>query len=317
MSKELLERELSKVGANANMRDKKLKYGIRENMTPEEYAVESEKLLQLAKKLRWDVQSPEAKQKQLDGLAKKRAMEGEYDTRHWSIQLASGHLQLPHVSIEVKGLVLALSSLLKPKSKGKIADRSLKGFSLNDIADKFNRQVKTLRPLLKEAELNGLIYSEKVGKENNYFIESEYYQCGHSKEAEDFIKVFQAKMLGIAQDKKLNFTDLGILSVLLNHMHYESHIICEDPTNPIYKEMKVWRPQNIAEKLNLDIQAVRRSLRKFNNEGITVEMKAYGIKTIILNPEMFSRRKLRIDMDKLKEVANREKGNLTRSNFFN
>ncbi|PEX73454.1 hypothetical protein CN457_27780 [Bacillus cereus] len=273
----------------------------------------------LASELGMTYSNISAEAKQRDSVEKKKAIdrhEEGVDTRHWSIQLASGHLQIPHVPIEVKGLVLALSSLLKPKSKGKIAYRNLEGLSLNEIADKFNRQVKTLRPLLQSAEMYGLISSVKVGKENNYFIENEFYQCGHSKEAEDFIKVFQAKMLEIAQDKKLNFTDLGILSVLINHMHYESHIICEDPTSPLYSEMKVWRPQNIADKLFIDIQAVRRTLRKFNNQGITVEMKAYGIKTIILNPEMFSRQKLKIDMDKLKEVANREKGNLTRKNYF-
>ncbi|MES5858934.1 hypothetical protein QCI47_20190 [Bacillus cereus group sp. RP29] len=275
----------------------------------------------LAEELGMEFTNKEAKAKQRGGLDKKRAIERQqeanYDTRHWSIQLASGHLQLDHVPLEVKGIVLALSSLLKPRSKGKLADRGLNGLSLDDIVEKLNRNVKTVRPLLQEAELYGLIYSVKVGKENNYFIETEYYQCGKSKEAEDFIKVFQTKMLVIAQDKKLNFTDLGILSVLLNHMHYESHIICEDPTSPLYSEMKVWRPQNMADKLLLDIQAVRRTLRKFNNEGIIVEMKAYRIKTIILNPEMFSRQKLKIDMDKLKEVANREKGNLTRKNYFN
>ncbi|HDR7941221.1 TPA: hypothetical protein QCY47_000581 [Bacillus wiedmannii] len=274
----------------------------------------------LAEELGMDYTNKEAKAKQLDGLSRKKAIkrqqEANYDTRHWSIQLASGHQQLEHVPLEVKGLVLALSSLLKPKSKGKLTGRGLKGLSLNEIADKLNRPINTLRPLLKQAELYGLIHSVKVGKENNYFIEMEYYQCGKSKEAEDFIKVFQIKMLAIVQDKKLNFTDLGILSVLLNHMHYESHIICEDPTSPLYSEMKVWRPQNIADKLLLNIQAVRRTLRKFNNEGITVEMKAYGIKTIILNPESFSRSKLKIDMGKLKEVANREKGNLTRKNYF-
>ncbi|UNK34177.1 hypothetical protein MNO09_04895 [Bacillus sp. N5-665] len=274
----------------------------------------------LAEELGMDYMNKEAKAKKLDGLSRekaiKRQQEANYDTRHWSIQLASEHIQLEHVPLEVKGLVLALSSLLKPKSKGKLTGRGLKGLSLNEIADKLNRPINTLRPLLKGAELYGLIHSVKVGKENNYFIETEYYQCGKSKEAEDFIKVFQTKMLAIAQDKKLNFTDLGILSVLLNHMHYESHIICEDPTSPLYSEMKVWRPQNIADKLLLNIQAVRRTLRKFNNEGITVEMKVYGIKTIILNPESFSRSKLKIDMDKLKEVANREKGNLTRKNYF-
>ncbi|MCR6787887.1 MULTISPECIES: hypothetical protein [Bacillus cereus group] len=292
----------------------------REVFHPIESEVDYQEFKRLAKKLGMTFSNEDADAKKREGFERKKAIERHYsenlDTRHWSIQLASGHLQIPNVPLEVKGLALALSSLLKPKSKGKISDRGLKGLSLNDIATKLNRQVKTLRPILKRAETYGMVYSEKVGKENNYFIESDYYQCGHSKEAEDFIKVFQAKMLEISQDKKLNFTDLGILSVLLNHMHYESHIICEDPTSPLYSEMKVWRPQNIADKLLVDIQAVRRTLRKFNQQGIAVEMKAYGIKTIILNPEMFSRQKLKIDMDKLKEVANREKGNLTRKNYF-
>ncbi|MEV5108324.1 hypothetical protein MRBLBA3_000253 [Bacillus sp. LBA3-1-1.1] len=273
----------------------------------------------LASELGMTFSNKGAEKKQHDSRDKTKGIslhEQGYDLRHWSIQLATGHLQLENVPLEVKGLVLALSSLMKPKAKGKLSGSNREGLSIKGISDKLNCNIKTLRPLLQDAELYGMIQLEKVGKESHCFLESEFYQCGRSKEADDFIKVFQAKMLEIVQSKKLNFTELGILSVLLNHMHYESHIICEDPTSPLYSEMKVWRPQNIADKLLVDIQAVRRTLRKFNQQGITVEMKAYGIKTIILNPEMFSRQKLKIDMDKLKEVANREKGNLTRKNYF-
>ncbi|HDR7672449.1 hypothetical protein RE438_22815 [Bacillus wiedmannii] len=289
-------------------------------MSKEEWELKYHETMKSAKEMGLDVSNPVAKQKQKDNYHKLKGVglvEQGYDTRHWSLLISQGHLQLPHVPLEVKGLVLVLSSLMRARSKGKLVDGNLNPLNTLDIARKINKSEKTIRPLLRNAETLGLIKSSKLGNEYIYTLEPEYYICGKSTGLDDFVKVFQGKTLEISRNKKLNFSDLGILSVLINQMHYESHIICEDPTNPSYKEMKVWRPKDIAEKLNLDIQAVRRSLRKFNNEGITVEIKAYGIKTIILNPEMFSRHRLKIDMDILKEVANREKGNLTRNNYIN
>ena len=278
-------------------------------------------LTSLAKKHGVDITNKEAKKKKHDSRNKfdgVNLVAQGYDTRHWSIQDVLNHNLLKHVPLEVKGLVLAMTPFLKATSRGRLVGSGQESLNAGELAKNLNMNTKTIAPLLEKAEMYGLIRCTREGASKHYSIEREYYECGRGEAITDFVKVFQGKIkeLLAVRRGKLNCEQWGILADLLNHMHYESHIICNEPDNPNYSEMKIWRNKDIIERLNVDKQTVSKTMKKFNELGIIIEIKAYGLKTIIMNPEMFSRQKLGISMEKLKEVALTQKGNLSKGKNY-
>ncbi|MED3321219.1 hypothetical protein P4377_07010 [Bacillus thuringiensis] len=249
----------------------------------------------------------------------KNLVENGYDTRHWSTQRILNHSALKHVPMEVKGVVIALSSLMNSRARGKLTKgNGGESLTFTEICKAINMDNKTVKPLLEDAEMYGIIKSSQVGASKHYALDTDYYHCGKLRGDSDFVKVFQGKIreLLAVKKNKLSCFEWGIVSELLNQMHYESHIICNEPENPNYTEMKVWRAKDIVERLSVTKQQVTKAMKKFNELGIIVEIKVYGLRTIIMNPEMFSRTKLKIDMDKLQKVALAQKDNLTKKRNY-
>ncbi|MFE5390741.1 MULTISPECIES: hypothetical protein [Bacillus cereus group] len=222
------------------------------------------------------------------------------DTRAFSWQHIMNHMEVSeHMTPNQKGALLYLATFLKI---GKCGELLKKASTLTDVSKLFERTTEATRKILRECEKVGAVELTKVKGRYQITFTDLLYSCGKRGKVKDtHVKLFKREMQDYA--KKLELNELGLLADMLAYFHKDLHILCENPTEDDIEKVRVYKPTKVFEKLGYDKDFVRKALKKFNDIGITLEIKTLGIKVVCLSPEIVSRKGRMVTIADIKKVA--------------
>lgn len=144
-----------------------------------------------------------------------------------------------------------------------------------------------MRRLLAELERRSLLFRVREG--NNVYVElsKELFVCGSlNGENVKTVKVFKKTLGEVAKNLSLN--ELGFLMLILESMHWRSHLLCSDPEEKDVNKLNLLHKKDLPDKLGVSKDFAYRTLKKFQVFGIIAEVN--GVKGgICLHPKIVSR----------------------------
>ncbi|MCX2826557.1 hypothetical protein RGU76_04565 [Bacillus pseudomycoides] len=262
------------------------------------------------KKQGWDVKSPEQREVHRKYREMQNTLELEYETdlRPYSVQMCDAHFQ-KDVSPKVKGLVFVLSTMLEVKSNGLIVDRKYNPLSMNEIAEKMCKSVRSISGVLQEAVECGMLteHYEGNGSAKNYTLSDEFYRIGSlGKKVPNFTKVIKSSVREVSKD--LSLEELGYLSELINFMHPKLQVLFRNPYEPNEKYLEILRPKDIEILFDMKPKQGNRFVNKLIALDI-LERFEFGdrktkkiTKVLIASEEFFTKTTKEVDRSKIKKA---------------
>ncbi|MGQ8854819.1 hypothetical protein [Bacillus sp. SRB_8] len=211
-----------------------------------------------------------------------------------------------------KGVLLLLTTAMKVKKGGQLFKGQFERLTVEDVSSMIDKKRRQTNDILIELEQIGAISKEKVGKNVYINIVEDFYLCGFMEEKRPMVKIFKKRLREVAGLLSLN--EMGFLADILAHVHWTTHIICSNPTEPDVSKLEVWRAKDIVEVLGYSRNFVGATLRKFKRNEITMEIGTI-IDVICLDPELVHRSAKEVTLMDIKEVA--RKIHLSSSNYRN
>lgn len=212
------------------------------------------------------------------------------------------------LSLSQAGLMMFLAGYLKFNEEGKLFHKG-KRLTVSEVAKLVGKSPAQARKAIGELENLGFVEREKEGRSVYLNITPALMICGYTDTKRKRVKVFKERLKEVAKEMTLN--ELGLLFFMLGHLHWESHVLCENPDEQKTKEVVLWKRKDVVEALGVSKDFVYRSLNKFLDLKITVEVRSVQ-EGIVLHPSLVCRKTTRPTFDEILEVIN---GSLTKENF--
>ncbi|UFH99682.1 hypothetical protein [Bacillus toyonensis] len=199
-----------------------------------------------------------------------------------------------------KGVLLLLTTTMVAKKGGKLYKGRNERLTIEDVARMIGRERRQTYEILVELEQVGAITKEQVGRHVCINIVEDFYLCGFMEKKRPVVKIFKKRLQEVA--KLLTLNELGFLADVLSHIHWTTHILCSNPTEPDISKLEVWRGKDIVEVLGYSRNFVSATLRKFKRNGITMEIGTY-IDVICIDPELVHRSAKEITILDIKNIT--------------
>lgn len=184
------------------------------------------------------------------------------------------------------GLLLFLARYMRFSEEGRLIYKS-KRLSVSELAKLVKKSPSQVRRLLAELERRSLLFRIREG--NNVYVElsEKMFVCG-SLDGKDVktVKIFK-KMLGEVA-KNLSLNELGFLMLILESMHWRSHLLCSNPEEKDVNKLKLLHKKDLSDKLGVSKDFAYRTLRKLQELGVIAEVQAIKA-SICLHPQIVSR----------------------------
>ncbi|KXY31204.1 hypothetical protein ACTFRO_14695 [Bacillus cereus group sp. MYBK163-2] len=237
------------------------------------------------------------------------------DKRHFSWQNSVNQVAIKYQLNDIqKGSLLLMSTFLKNNGQGELYDTKGNHLTVNKLADLIGRSKKQADRIVDECENIGAVTTQREGKERIITFTDMIYTCGNLEgDNKKYAKVFKLAVRKLGS--MLSLKELGFLSDLLPHFHWESHILCENPTWNGTEGMKVWRRKDIIEKLGYNRNVVTSTFRKLKDNDVILELSG-KIDVIYLSPNIVSRQSDKVTLEQIEKVARSVADNLTRKSYL-
>jgi len=213
------------------------------------------------------------------------------------------------LSLGEVGLLLFLARYMKYGDEGKLTHKSQR-LTVSEIGKLIGKKPSMVRKTLGELEKRSLLFRVKEGR--NVFVElsDELFVCGslNGKEAKT-VKIFKVKLAEIA--KKLSLNELGLFMLMLEHMHWKTHVLCDNPEELEINKLILWRRKDLCEATGTSRNFVGSTLRKLRDLKAITEVRTVN-EGIVLHPSIVSRQKVTPTWDEIVEAID---NGLTKENF--
>ncbi|MGH0679026.1 hypothetical protein ACQVPP_17665 [Bacillus luti] len=191
-----------------------------------------------------------------------------------------------HLSLEQSGVLMLLMSCVKLNENGDLyieKDRKLERMTTRDVDSLIGKSKAQTNRVLEELEALSLIERNKEGRSVYVSLGASFFNCGIYEGKERFVKVYKAHLKDVA--KQLTLSELGLLMLLLTHVHYKTHLLVDNPEESDPSKLVIWQRKHIAEELGCSIDFVKRAIPKLRKVKALMEIKA--TKTgILLSPAL-------------------------------
>ncbi|MGG0648533.1 MarR family transcriptional regulator [Bacillus mycoides] len=225
----------------------------------------------------------------------------ERDGRHFTMQnIESYELLRSQLTQGQKGVLLLLTTAMEINKNGLLFKGKNERLTVEDVSVMIGKKNKQTFNILTELENIGAITKEQVGKKVFVNISEGFYRCGYMEKNTPVVKIFKKRLQEVAS--KLSHNELGFLSDILAHMHWETHILCSNPTETDASKLEVWKGKDIVEVLGYSRNFVSATLKKFRQNEITMEIGTV-IDVIVLDPDLVSKQAKKVTLEDIKRVA--------------
>ncbi|MGH0945319.1 helix-turn-helix transcriptional regulator [Bacillus mycoides] len=180
-----------------------------------------------------------------------------------------------HLSLEQSGVLMLLMSFVKLNEDGNLyieKNRKLERMTTTDIADLIGKTKSQANRVLSELEALSLIERNKEGRNVYVSLGASFFNCGIYEGKERFVKVYKTHLKDVA--KQLTLSELGLLMLLLTHVHYKTHLLVDNPEESDPSKLVIWQRKHIAEELGCSIDFVKRAIPKLRKVKALMEIKA-------------------------------------------
>ncbi|MDA1771442.1 hypothetical protein PDJ95_08565 [Bacillus cereus] len=209
-----------------------------------------------------------------------------------------------------KGVLLLLTTAMQVKKGGALYKGRYERLTVEGVATMIGKKRTQTHTILTELECLGVITKEQSGKNVFLSINEAFYLCGWRDHTRPVVKIFKKRLQEVAGLLTLN--EMGFLSDILSHMHWETHILCSNPSEHDASQLEVWRAKDVVSELGYSRNFVSATLRKFRQNRITVEIGTV-IDVICLDPALVSKQSKAITLVDIIEVA--QQIHLSKDNF--
>ncbi|GAB6594368.1 hypothetical protein C2L96_21095 [Bacillus cereus] len=238
-------------------------------------------------------------QRQKDAYYQKRQRQ---DKKHFAWQNTVNQIAVKHSLSDIqKGSLLIMATFLELEGNGRATDTKGNDLTVNDFSKITGKSRKQALRILEACENIGAITMEKEGKDIVVRFTDMLYICGKAQgDTRQFAKLFKLSVRELI--KTFSLKELGLLSDLLPHFHWKTHILCENPTETDLSNIQVWRRKDIIEKLGYSRKFVYDTMNKFKRNKATIEISS-TIDVICLSPNLVSRQSDRVTLEEIEKVA--------------
>lgn len=185
------------------------------------------------------------------------------------------------------GLLLFLARYMKIYDDGKLTHKG-KRITVSEIAKLIGKSDRQVRTILDKLEKRSLIYKMKEGRSVYVDLSDELFVCGSLNGADiKTVKVFKVKLAEVAKELTLN--ELGLFMLMLENVHWETHVLCENPDERETNKLVLWRRKDACEALGVGRNFLNSTLNKLGGIKVIAEVKTVN-EGIVLRPEIVSRR---------------------------
>jgi len=212
------------------------------------------------------------------------------------------------LSLSQAGLMMFLAGYMKFNEQGQLFHKG-KRLSITDVAKLVGKSPKQTRRTIDELENLGFVAREKVGRTVYLNMTPALMVCGYTTEERKRVKIYKERLKEVSKELTLN--ELGLLLFMLGHLHFKAHVLCENPDEAETKKIVLWKRKDIVEVLGVSKDFVYRSLNKFLQMKITIEVKSVH-EGIVLHPSLVCRQEVRPSLDDILDVINES---LTKENY--
>lgn len=182
-----------------------------------------------------------------------------------------------HLSLEHSGVMMYLLGFAKLHERGQLfvesADKKkLERMTTTHLADLLGKSKRQTNDILVDLEKLSLLVRVKEGRSVYVSLGESFFNCGDYNESGLFAKVYRTELKEVA--KKITFSELGLLMQLINHTHFQFHILVDNPNETNSSNLQIWSRKHIANELGISIDFVKRAIPKLRKVGAIVEIKA-------------------------------------------
>ncbi|MCM3641405.1 hypothetical protein M4D68_09675 [Priestia aryabhattai] len=213
-----------------------------------------------------------------------------------------------NLTLAQSGLLMFLTAYMKFNEEGKLFYKGER-LTVTEASKLIGKSVAQTRKEIAELEANGLLVKEKVGRNIYLNLSEGFFKCGSVENKFTFIKIFKKRLAEVAQQLSLN--ELGLLMLMLNHMHEDTHLLCMNPDKKDLKQVVLWRRRDLPEVFGLSKDFVYKTLNKFLQLKITAEVRSIN-EAVVLHPSLASRKPVTPDFKDILDVIN---DSLTTDNY--
>ncbi|MFY0759851.1 hypothetical protein AB1K32_13335 [Metabacillus dongyingensis] len=193
------------------------------------------------------------------------------------------------LSLGEVGLLLFLARYMKLGDEGKLTHKG-KRLSITEIAKLIGKTDRQVRTIITELEKRSLLFKVKEGRSVYVDLSEDLFVCGSlNGKDNDTVKVFKVKLAEVA--KKLSLNELGLFMLMLNHMHWKTHVLCDNPDEKETEQLILWRRKDLCEALGASRNFVNATLRKLRELKAIAEVKTVN-EGIVLHPSIVSRQRV-------------------------
>jgi DNA-binding transcriptional ArsR family regulator len=207
------------------------------------------------------------------------------------------------------GLLLFLARYMVLGEEGKLVHKTQR-LTVSDIAKLVKKSDRQIERVLNELEKRSLVYRVKEGRNVFVGLSEELFVCGSLK-GEDVktVKVFKVKLSEVA--KKLSLNELGLFMLMLENVHWKTHVLCENPDELETKQLILWRRRDLGEALGVGRNFVGSTLRKLKDIKAIAEVSTVN-EGIVLHPNIVSRQPITPSWN---EIVDAIDNGLTKENY--
>lgn len=182
-----------------------------------------------------------------------------------------------HLSLEHSGVMMYLLGFAKLHEEGQLfvesADKKkLERMTTTYLADLLGKSKRQTNDILVDLEKLSLLVRVKEGRSVYVSLGESFFNCGDYNESGLFAKVYRTELKEVA--KKITFSELGLLMQLINHTHFQFHILVDNPNETNSSNLQIWSRKHIANELGISIDFIKRAIPKLRKVGAIVEIKA-------------------------------------------
>lgn len=207
------------------------------------------------------------------------------------------------------GLLLFLARYMKYGDEGKLTHKKQR-LTVTEVGKLIGRKPTAVKKALGELEKRSLIFRVKEGRNVYVELSDDLFVCGSlNGEEVKTVKIFKVKLAEIA--KKLSLNELGLFMLMLENMHWKTHLLCDNPEEDDNTKLILWKRKDLCEATGLGRNFVSSTLRKLLDLRAIGEVRTVN-EGIVLHPSIVSRKKGTPTWD---EIVDAIDNSLTKDNF--
>ncbi|MEC1490568.1 replication/maintenance protein RepL [Bacillus subtilis] len=143
-----------------------------------------------------------------------------------------------------------------------------------------------VRRVIGELEKMSILFREKDGRNVYLSISEEHFICGEGSKGYKTVKIFKEELKRIA--KQVSLTELGFLALTLGHMHWETHVLCDNPDTLDKSQIVLWKKRHLQEATGISASFLSSTMKKLRELKVIAEVRTVN-EGVVLHPNIVCR----------------------------